>query len=60
MKKVSKTPYISLKTLEPVMNLVTEKDFRLMAKECGMSETEGKRVALKSGKSFYIGAYQKI
>jgi len=59
IKKVSATPYTSLKMLEPVMNLVSERDFRLMAQKSGMAETEGKIVTLKSGKSFYIGAYQK-
>ena len=59
VKKVSATPYTSLKMLEPVMNLVSERDFRLMAQKSGMAETEGKIVILKSGKSFYIGAYQK-
>lgn len=59
-KKVSDTPYSSLKQLDSIMNLVSDQDFKLMARESGMSEIEGKRVTLESGKSFYIGTYGKI
>jgi len=58
-KKVSDTPYSSLKQLGTIMNLVSDQDFKLMAKESGLKEIEGKRVTLESGKSFYIGAYGK-
>ncbi len=58
--KVSDTPYSSLKLLGSIMNLISEQDFQLMAKESGMREVEGKRVTLESGKSFYIGVYEKI
>lgn len=58
-KKVSDTPYSSLKQLDPIMNLVSDQDFKLMAKESGLKELEGKRVTLESGKSFYIGVYGK-
>jgi phospholipid N-methyltransferase len=59
-KKVSDSPYSSLKLLDSIMNLVSDQDFKLMARESGMSEIEGKRVTLESGKSFYIGTYEKI
>jgi len=58
-KKVSDTPYSSLKLLDPIMNLVSEPDFKLMAKESGLKELESKRVKLESGKIFYIGTYGK-
>ncbi len=57
IKKVSDTTYSSLKKLDPLMNLVSDQDFKLMAKESGLKELEGKRVTLESGKTFYIGAY---
>lgn len=55
--KVSDTPYSSLKRLDPIMKLVPEQDFKLMAKKSGLKELEGKRVTLESGKTFYIGEY---
>jgi len=58
-KKVSDTPYPSLKQLDPIMNLVSDQDFKLMAEESGLKELEGKKVTLKSGKTFYIGVYGK-
>jgi hypothetical protein len=41
------------------MNLVSDQDFKLMAKESGLKEIEGKRVTLESGKSFYVGVFGK-
>lgn len=58
-KKVSETPYSSLKQLDPIMNLISDQDFKLIAKENGLKEIEGDRVTLESGKTFYIGAYKK-
>ena len=58
-KKVSDTPYSSLKQLDPIMNLVSAQDFKLMAIESGLKELDGKIVMLESGKTFYIGAYGK-
>ncbi len=58
-KKVSDTPYTSLKLLDSIMTLVHEQDFKLMATECGMLEIEGKKITLKSDKPFYVGAYKK-
>jgi SAM-dependent methyltransferase len=59
LKKVSDTPYSSLKLLDPVMNLISDQNFKLMAKESGMKEFEGKSLTLESGKSFYVGVYGK-
>ncbi|MFA6197357.1 MAG: class I SAM-dependent methyltransferase [Sulfurimonas sp.] len=59
-KKVSDTPYSSLESLASFMNLLSEEDFKLMANESGMREIEGKQIILDSGKSFYIGAYERI
>lgn len=58
--KVSETPYLSLTLLEPIMNLISDQDFKLMAKESGLKELKGERVTLDSGKTFYIGAYEKV
>lgn len=60
MLKVSDTPYTSLKLLDPIMNLISDSEFRLMAKASALKEIEGERVTLESGKTFYIGAYGKI
>lgn len=59
LKKVSETPYSSLKQLDPIMHLVSDHDFKLMAEKSGLKELEGKKVTLESGKIFYIGAYGK-
>lgn len=59
IKKVSDTPYTSLKQLDSIMNLVSEQNFKLMAKASGLKELESKRVTLESGKTFYVGAYRK-
>lgn len=58
-KKVSETPYSSLKQLAPIMNLLSDQDFKLIAKESGLKEIEGCRVTLESGKTFYVGEYMK-
>lgn len=58
-KKVSDTPYASLRQLEPIMNLVSAQDFKSMAREIGLKELEGEIITLESGKSFYVGAYGK-
>ena len=59
VKKVSDTPYSSLKRLDPVMNLISDQNFKLLAEKSGMKEREGKRFTLKSGKSFYVGVFGK-
>ena len=59
-KKVTDTPYSSLKLLNSIMNLVSDQDFKLLAKESGLKEIEGKKITLESGKTFYVGAYEKI
>jgi len=58
-KQVSDTPYSSLKSLSSIMNLVPEENFKIIAKECGMREINGKKITLASGKLFYVGAYKK-
>ncbi len=60
IKKISTTPYSSLKQLDGIMNLISIPDFKLMAKEEKLEEFEGEIVTLESGKTFYIGAYKKI
>ena len=59
VKKVSDTPYSSLKRLDPFMKLISDQKFQLLAKESGMKELEGKRFILESGKSFYVGVFGK-
>jgi SAM-dependent methyltransferase len=58
-KKVSDTPYSSLKQLDPIMKLISDRDFKLMAMENELMELEGKIITLESRKTFYIGAYGK-
>jgi hypothetical protein len=59
VRKVSDTPYSSLKLLDPVMNLISDQNFKLLAEKSGMKELEGKRFTLESGKSFYVGVFGK-
>ncbi len=58
-KKISITPYSSLKQLDAIMNLISIPDFKLMAMKNKLKEFEGKIVTLESGKKFYIGAYKR-
>jgi SAM-dependent methyltransferase len=59
LNKITETPYASIKKLESIMRLISPQDFKLIASEAGLKETEGERVTLESGKSFYIGTYTK-
>lgn len=59
-KQISETPYSSIKSLSSIMNLVSEENFKVMASKCGLREIDGKKILLKSGKLFYVGAYQKL
>ena len=56
---VSKTPYTSLKLLDPVMKLVSPEELKSQAKDAGLREIGTRTVTLKSNKSFYIGTYRK-
>ena len=58
-QNVTDSPFTSLKLLEPVMNLVSDEDFKGLAEANGLRELAGRRVTLKSGKRFYVGAYAK-
>jgi hypothetical protein len=42
------------------MKLMTAQEFRKLSKKSGLREVEGKKVTLETGKSFYIGTYEKI
>jgi len=57
--KVSESKYESLKTLEPIMKLVTPVQFTKIATNSGLRELETKIVTLESGKPFFIGIYVK-
>lgn len=59
-ERVSKTPYASLKTLEPIMKLISPRQFKFMANDVGLREIEAKTVTLESGKSFYSGTFAKL
>ena len=60
IKKVSKTPYTSLKKLNSIMRLISAHEFLDIVNESGLREIKGKRITLKTGKSFYVGTYEKI
>jgi len=57
VRKVSKTPFSSLKHLEAVMKLVTPAQMASAAAEAGLQQVGAKRVTLQSGKPFFIGTY---
>jgi SAM-dependent methyltransferase len=59
LTKVSESPYESLKSLGPIMNLVEPAQFKAVASSVGLVETEAKTVTLESGKPFFIGTYAK-
>jgi SAM-dependent methyltransferase len=60
LARVSETPYVSLKALNPVMKLVSPQQFQSIANDAGLQEIEAKTVTLESGKPFYIGTYTKV
>jgi hypothetical protein len=57
LAKVSESNYESLKTLEPIMKLITPSQFKTIATDLGLHETEARIVTLESGKPFFIGTY---
>ena len=57
VQKVSKTPFSSLKLLEPAMKLVTPARMASAAAGAGLQQVGAKRVTLTSGKPFFIGTY---
>ena len=60
VKKVTETPYASLKKLESIMHLVSPQAFRAMARYAGLQELEAETVIPVPGKPFYIGTYIKM
>src|SRR5258706_2829717 len=59
LAKVSESHYESLKTLAPIMKLITPSQFKTIATDLGLRETEARIVNLASGKPFFIGTYIK-
>jgi hypothetical protein len=59
LKKITDTPYVSLKKLDSIMKFFSPHDFKSMAADTGLQERESKTVTFKSGKSFYLGTYTK-
>ena len=56
--KVSDTPYVSLRRLEPVMRLVEPSTVRRLATSAGLRERDAWTETLDSGKSFFVGLYE--
>ena len=56
---VTETPYTSLKSLNSIFNLIDPKQFKIIAADVGLIAIEEKFITLETGKSFYIGTYQK-
>ena len=59
LNKITETPYASIKKLESIMKFIPPRDFKHMASEAGLKETDEERVTLESGKSFYVVTYAK-
>lgn len=56
---ITETPYTSLKSLNSIMNLIDPKQFKIIADDVGLMAIKEKFITLETGKSFYIGTYQK-
>jgi SAM-dependent methyltransferase len=56
---VSKTPFRSLETLAPVMALVDPADFDRCCSALRLRQAKQETVALKQGKSLFVGHYRK-
>ena len=58
-KMVSETPYTSLKSLEPIMELVEPKSFEESAEIHGLHLIKSWEVPLQAGKRFHVACYEK-
>jgi len=56
---ITETPYTSIKSLASIQRLVPLQEFKSTAGDAGLHETESKTVTLNTGKSFYIGTYER-
>jgi SAM-dependent methyltransferase len=56
---VTETPYTSIKSLNSIFNLIDPKQFKIIAADVGLIAIEEKFITRETGKSFYIGTYQK-
>ena len=56
---VSKTPFRSLEALAPLMSLVDPTDFDRTCSALGLRLAKQETVALKQGKSLFVGHYRK-
>lgn len=59
LTNITDTPYSSLKALNSIMNLIDPKQFKNIADIVGLRKIMEKTITLETGKSFYIGTYQK-
>lgn len=55
---VSQTRYTSLEKLGPIFRHYQPEEFRALAGQAGLGETEGEICTLPSGKEFYFGLFQ--
>jgi len=56
---VTETPYTSIKSLNSIMSLIDPNKFKVIAANVSLMAIEDKFITLETGKSFYIGTYQK-
>ena len=56
---VTETPCTSIKSLNSIMSLIDPNKFKIIAANVGLMAIEEKFITLETGKSFYIGTYQK-
>lgn len=57
--RITETPYTSIKSLRSLMTLIPPQDFKEMAADSGLQESEARTVTLETGKSFYIATYAR-
>jgi len=58
--RVTETPYTSLQSLSAIMNLVDPAQFKAFAHKAGLTVLDERVDTLTTGKSFYLGTYQKM
>jgi ubiquinone/menaquinone biosynthesis C-methylase UbiE len=58
LPSVSKTIYASLEKLAPIFQHYGTDEFRELASQSGLEETQGEVETLPSGKQFYFGCYR--
>ncbi len=57
---ISDTPYLSLRSIEPIMRLINQETFNVAAEKCWLQKSKEIEIPLKLGKRFLVSYYKKF